>query len=141
MIVNRRTIVAKRGHLEQVAKMLVDMCREMGLGKAARILVAEAGPFDQVGEEPIAFCHRHRLIRPTSTRRDAVQQPRPAADELVRNLVGVRTGWDKPGPAPGCLADQIPAGAQHRRRGKGQIAGRGGNAWAKVERLHVGMKA
>ena len=51
MIVNRRTIVAKRGHLEQVAKMLVDMCREMGLGKAARILVAEAGPFDQVAME------------------------------------------------------------------------------------------
>jgi hypothetical protein len=47
MIVNRRTFVAQRGHLNQVARMLVDGCNEMGLGKAARVLVAEAGPFDQ----------------------------------------------------------------------------------------------
>ncbi|HWQ11703.1 MAG TPA: hypothetical protein VNL77_02825 [Roseiflexaceae bacterium] len=49
MLVNRRTFVIKRGHIEDAAAMLAEGMRRMGV--QGRVYLPEVGPFDVIAVE------------------------------------------------------------------------------------------
>lgn len=49
MLVNRRTFIAKRGHIEDAAAMLVEGMKRMGT--QGRVYLPEFGPFDVIAVE------------------------------------------------------------------------------------------
>jgi hypothetical protein len=51
MIVNRRTFVAKRGHLQEAVALLKQEADKMGMGDSGRIYVPEIAPFDFIATE------------------------------------------------------------------------------------------